>query len=126
MQILDSPQTCLSNFQSELLLGRPRVFSFYLIKFGFTFWLVLFCIVKGNLFILFFVLTNALASPTIIGEKTIEVLNMILKVSLASWSQCSKRGYALTFFTPSIDHQLSLYIMIPPSMTHLCCSSKST
>ena len=36
-RILDSPRTHLPNFQSELLLGRPRAVSFYSIKLGFTF-----------------------------------------------------------------------------------------
>ena len=36
-RILDSPRTRLPNFQFELRLGRPRAFSFYLIKFGFAF-----------------------------------------------------------------------------------------
>ena len=65
--------------------------------------------VQGNLFISFFVLTNALEDPTIIGGKGIEVFNTILKysyvgllltcfiLSLGNRPQGSKGGYTLAF-----------------------------
>jgi len=65
--------------------------------------------IQGNFFISFFVLTNALEDPAIIGGKTIEVLNTILKysyvgllltcfiLSLGNRPQGSNKGYTLAF-----------------------------
>ncbi|KAH9961842.1 glycosyltransferase family 2 protein [Russula compacta] len=65
--------------------------------------------IHGNFFISFFVLTNALEDPTIIGGKAIEVINTILKYSyvgllltcfilaLGNRPQGSNRGYTLAF-----------------------------
>ncbi len=67
------------------------------------------CLVQGNFFISFFVLTNALEDPTIIGGKTIEVINTVLKYSyvgllltcfilaLGNRPQGSNRTYTLAF-----------------------------
>lgn len=67
------------------------------------------CLVQGNFFISFFVLTNALEDPTIIGGKGIEVLNTVLKYSyvgllltcfilaLGNRPQGSNRTYTLAF-----------------------------
>jgi chitin synthase len=65
--------------------------------------------VQGNFFISFFVLTNALEDPAIIGGKTIDVINTILKYSyvgllltcfilaLGNRPQGSNKGYTLAF-----------------------------
>jgi chitin synthase len=64
---------------------------------------------QGNFFISFFVLTNALEDPTILGGTAIDVLNTILKysyvgllltcfiLSLGNRPQGSNRGYTLAF-----------------------------
>ncbi|KAH9964997.1 glycosyltransferase family 2 protein [Russula dissimulans] len=74
-----------------------------------TFNLIFSWFALGNFFISFFVLTNALEDPTIIGGKTIEVLNTILKysyvgliltcfiLSLGNRPQGSNKGYTLAF-----------------------------
>ena len=63
-------------------------------------------IFQGNFFISFFVLTNALEDPTIIGGKTVEVVNTVLRYSyvgllfmlaLGNRPQGSKGGYMLAF-----------------------------
>jgi hypothetical protein len=66
-------------------------------------------LVQGNFFISFFVLTNALEDPTIIGGKAIEVLNTVLRYSyvgllltcfilaLGNRPQGSNRTYTLAF-----------------------------
>jgi chitin synthase len=68
-----------------------------------------FCTVQGNFFISFFVLTNALEDPAIIGGKGIEIFNTILKysyvglllscfiLSLGNRPQGSNKGYTLAF-----------------------------
>jgi chitin synthase len=68
-----------------------------------------FCAVQGNFFISFFVLTNALEDPAIIGGKGIELVNTILKysyvgllltcfiLSLGNRPQGSNGGYTLAF-----------------------------
>ncbi len=64
---------------------------------------------QGNFFISFFVLTNALEDPTIIGGKGIELFNTLLKyayvgllltcfiLSLGNRPQGSNKGYTLAF-----------------------------
>jgi len=66
-------------------------------------------IFQGNFFISSFVLTNALEDPTIIGGKTVEVVNTVLRCSyvgllltcfmlaLGNRPQGSKGGYTLAF-----------------------------
>lgn len=74
-----------------------------------TFNLIFSWFALGNFFISFFVLTNALEDPTIIGGKGIEVFNTILKyayvgllltcfiLSLGNRPQGSNKGYTLAF-----------------------------
>jgi chitin synthase len=64
---------------------------------------------QGNFFLSFFVLTNALEDPTIIGGKTVKVVNTVFKYSyvgplltcfmlaLGNRPQGSNRGYTLAF-----------------------------
>jgi chitin synthase len=64
---------------------------------------------QGNFFISFFVLTNTLEDTTIIGGKTVEVVNTVLRYSyvdlllmcfmlaLGNRPQGSKGGYPLAF-----------------------------
>ena len=71
--------------------------------------LVVFGFSQGNFFISFFVLTNALEDPTILGGKGIELFNTILKyayvgllltcfiLSLGNRPQGSNKGYTLAF-----------------------------
>jgi chitin synthase len=66
-------------------------------------------VLQGNFFISFFVLTNALEDPTILGGKGIELFNTILKysyvgllltcfiLSLGNRPQGSNKGYTLAF-----------------------------
>ena len=66
-------------------------------------------IFQGNFFISFFVLTNALDDPAIIGGKTVKVVNTVFKYSyvgplltcfmlaLGNRPQGSKGGYMLAF-----------------------------
>jgi hypothetical protein len=79
------------------------------------------CLVQGNFFISFFVLTNALEDPTIFGGKAIEVLNTILKYSyvgllltcfilaLGNRPQGSSRTYTLAFIGYAI---FTLYMTV--------------
>ncbi|KAI0250489.1 glycosyltransferase family 2 protein [Lactifluus subvellereus] len=74
-----------------------------------TFNLIFSWFALGNFFISFFVLTNALEDPTIIGGKGIEIFNTILRysyvgllltcfiLSLGNRPQGSTRGYTLAF-----------------------------
>ncbi|KAF8259401.1 chitin synthase-domain-containing protein [Lactarius quietus] len=74
-----------------------------------TFNLIFSWFALGNFFISFFVLTNALEDPTIIGGKVIELVNTILKyayvgllltcfiLSLGNRPQGSNKGYTLAF-----------------------------
>ena len=71
-------------------------------------------IFQGNFFISFFVLTNALENPTIIGGKTVEVVNTVLRYSyvglllmcfmlaLGNRPQGSKGDYTLAFVVYAI------------------------
>jgi chitin synthase len=79
------------------------------------------CLVQGNFFISFFVLTNALEDPKIIGGKGIEVINEILKYSyvgllltcfilaLGNRPQGSSRTYTLAFIGYAI---FTLYMTV--------------
>ena len=69
----------------------------------------MFCLVQGNFFISFFVLTNALEDPAIIGGKVIDLVNTIFRysyvglllscfiLSLGNRPQGSNVGYTLAF-----------------------------
>jgi len=104
-------------------LGLPLcVFPsrFYRFCFQISLSFVLF-LVQGNFFISFFVLTNALEDPAIIGGKGIEVLNTILKYSyvgllltcfilaLGNRPQGSNRTYTLAFIGYAI---FTLYMSV--------------
>ena len=79
------------------------------------------CLVQGNFFISFFVLTNALEDPAIIGGKGIEVINTILKYSyggllltcfilaLGNRPQGSKGTYTIAFIGYAI---FTLYMTV--------------
>jgi chitin synthase len=80
---------------------------------------------QGNFFISFFVLTNALEDPTIIGGKGIELFNTILKysyvgllltcfiLSLGNRPQGSNKGYTLAFIGFAV-FTLYMTVRCPP------------
>ena len=79
------------------------------------------CFGQGNFFISFFVLTNALEDPEIIGGTAIDIINTILKysyvgllltcfiLSLGNRPQGSNRGYTLAFIGYAI---FTLYMTV--------------
>lgn len=108
-QVLDTRRTALPDVQSYLFLVRSGAFAVLLPLSFMRLLLVVFGFSQGNFFISFFVLTNALEDPTILGGKGIELFNTILKyayvgllltcfiLSLGNRPQGSNKGYTLAF-----------------------------
>jgi chitin synthase len=81
---------------------------------------------QGNFFISFFVLTNALEDPTIIGGKIVEVINTVLRYSyvgllltcfmlaLGNRPQGYNRGYTLAFVGYAI---FTIYMTVRNDLT---------
>ena len=119
-QVLDTRGVALPDIQSDLYLVRSGT----LLRFSCT-CATAHCL-QANFYIAFFVLTNALEDPTILGGKVIKLFNTILKysygallltcfiLSLGSWRQRYNKGYMLAFIGFAI---LTVYMTVRCSPT---------
>ncbi|KAH9035911.1 hypothetical protein EDB85DRAFT_2143404 [Lactarius pseudohatsudake] len=111
---------CVEDIVTNVVNGKPVSAHIYYSDFAHKFWihveliyqtfnLIFSWFALGNFFISFFVLTNALEDPTILGGKGIELFNTLLKysyvgllltcfiLSLGNRPQGSNKGYTLAF-----------------------------
>ena len=124
-QILDTRRAALPDIQSDLYLVRSGT----LLRFSCT-CATAHCL-QANFYIAFFVLTNALEDPTILGGKRIQLINTILEysygglllicfiLSLGSRPRGSNKQYTLAFIGFAI---LTVYMVVRFTLFANWCS----